>query len=197
MSTEVHDRDRDRDAPDRVIHEVDGIQEYDNRLPNWWLYTLFGTVVFAVGYWFTYHVFQAADLPTAAWRHEMQEAAEAKGGGPQHATPEHLAALAQDPSVVAQGKTIFTSTCAPCHGATAGGNIGPNLTDEYWSHGGAPEKIYETVSTGFAPKGMPAWGPQLGEERVEAVVAYVLTLRNTHAPGGKPPQGERELFTQK
>ena len=181
---------------DKVVHEVDGIQEYDNRLPNWWLYTLFGSIVFALGYWFTFHVFKASELPQAQWRREMAEIAE-RSGQKVHATSDELVALSRDPQIVADGKTVFTSTCAPCHRADGGGNIGPNLTDEFWLHGGAPEKIWETVEDGYTQKGMPAWGPQLGEDRVRAVVAYVLTMRNTHVPGGKPPQGERELYGMK
>ena len=178
---------------DKVIHEVDGIQEYDNNLPNWWLYTLFATIVFAVGYWFTYHVFKAAELPTAQWQRESAEALEHEGKSVR-VTPEQLVELSHDGTTVADGRQIFTTTCAPCHRADGGGNIGPNLTDEYWIHGGSPDKIYETVEDGFLPKGMPAWKPQLGEQRVRAVVAYVLSMRNAHVPGGKPPQGEREIY---
>ncbi len=179
---------------DKVVHEVDGIQEYDNRLPNWWLYTLYGAIAFALFYWYAYHVFGVGELPREEWRREVAAAA-AKQGKSVPVSAEALAELAKDPGVVAEGKAIFTSTCAPCHAVTGGGNIGPNLTDEYWLHGGSPDKIYATVRDGYTPKGMPAWGPQLGDQRVQAVVAYVLTLKNTHVPGGKPPQGEREAFT--
>jgi cytochrome c oxidase cbb3-type subunit 3 len=91
---------------------------------------------------------------------------------------------------VQEGAAVFATTCAACHAPTGGGNIGPNLTDEYWLHGGAPEEIYKSIRDGFPTKGMPAWGAQLGERRVRAVTAYVLSIRNTHAPGGKPPQGD-------
>jgi cytochrome c oxidase cbb3-type subunit 3 len=181
----------------RVIHEVDGIQEYDNKLPNWWLYTLYGTVVFAVLYWFHYHQTKFGDLPPVEYQNEMDRFAEeeAKRAGP--ITADKLVLASKDPAKVQQGKEIFSATCAACHRADGGGSVGPNLTDEFWLHGGGPEAIFKTVSDGFAAKGMPAWRPQLGIVRVQAVTAYILTLRNTHVPGGKAPQGERETLTLK
>jgi cytochrome c oxidase cbb3-type subunit 3 len=175
---------------DQVVHEYDGIQEYDNRLPNWWLYTLFGTIVFAGWYWLHFETFKIGASPDAAYRAEVAaaEAEKAKTA----VTPDQLVALAKDGAVVKAGQEVFMSTCVACHGPNAGGTIGPNLTDAFWLHGGAPDKIYGTVRDGFAAKGMPAWGPQLGEQKIRSVVAYVLTLRNTNVAGGKPPQGEKE-----
>jgi cytochrome c oxidase cbb3-type subunit 3 len=90
---------------------------------------------------------------------------------------------------VAEGRDIFMKHCVACHAERAQGNIGPNLTDQYWIHGGEPMDLHRTVMDGVLDKGMTAWGRQLGPRRVESVVAYVLTLRNTNEPG-KEPQGE-------
>lgn len=192
-----HDDEADDKAPteDRVIHSVDGIEEYDNRLPRWWLFSLYGAILFAAVYWYTYHVGAFAETPAVAYQSERDRAAlaEAKAGGTM--TPEALVALTKDKTTVEQGKAIFTSTCAACHRADGGGNVGPNLTDEFWLHGGAPDQIWKTVSDGVPAKGMPAWKPQLGPDRVQAVTAYVLTLRHTNAPGGKAPQGTRETLS--
>ncbi len=177
--------------PDQVIHEYDGIEEYDNKLPTWWLYTLYGAMVFAIGYWFTYHVFQGADLPLQAYRKEVAAAAEREGKTVALSSDE-LVALSKDPSIVKEGEKLFSTTCVPCHGPKGGGTVGPNLTDDSWIHGGAPDKIYATVHDGVLAKGMPAWGAPLGNPAVQAVTAFVLTLHNTNVPGGKPPQGERE-----
>ncbi len=178
---------------DRVIHEYDGIEEYDNDLPRWWLYTLYGAVVFACVYWLGYHTFKSADLPDAAYEHQLaaeraKEAERIKSQGV--VTPAALVLLSKDDATVKKGKEVFTQNCVACHRADAGGNIGPNLTDDTWIHGGKPDEIYKTVTEGVAAKGMPTWGPQLGQERVESVVAYVLTLRNTNVAGGKAPQGD-------
>lgn len=182
----------------KVIHEVDGIQEYDNQLPNWWLYLLCGSVVFAFGYWFTYHVGRFADLPAAAYEAEMDRAA-AEGSKKTGfvMTSESLAALAKDSSTVARGKRVFTQTCVACHRQDGGGIVGPNLTDEFWLHGAKPDQVYKTITEGVPSKGMAAWGPQLGPDRVQAVTAYVISLRDTNVAGGKPAQGEREPLSMR
>jgi cytochrome c oxidase cbb3-type subunit 3 len=182
----------------RVIHEVDGIEEYDNKLPNWWLYTLYGAIVFAVFYWFHYQVAGFGDSPRVEYQAEVdkaaaEEAARIKARGVM--TPDALVALARDKKTVGQGREIFTQTCAVCHRQDGGGNVGPNLTDDFWLHGSSPDKIYKTITEGVAAKGMPAWGPQLGADRIQAVTAFVLTLRGTNVPDGKVPQGEREIVS--
>lgn len=182
----------------KVIHEVDGIAEYDNKLPNWWLKSLYATIVFGVVYWFVYHTAGLGNLPRAAYEAEMDKAAASQAGaaaltGP--VTGEALATLAKDRGTVARGKQVFQTTCVACHRADGGGIVGPNLTDEFWLHGGAPDKVYKTILDGVPAKGMPAWGPQLGPERVQAVTAYVITLRGTNVNGGKAPQGERETLS--
>jgi cytochrome c oxidase cbb3-type subunit 3 len=187
----------ENDSENTVIHEVDGIREYDNKLPNWWLYSLYGSIGFAVLYWYVYQTTGIGASPAQAYQEELDRNAAAaamqiKVG---EATPESLMALAKDANALALGKQVFTSTCAACHRQDGGGLVGPNLTDEFWLHGGAPEKIFHTISTGVPDKGMPAWQPQLGALKTQAVAAYVITLRGTHAAGGKAPQGEREVLS--
>lgn len=182
----------------KVIHEVDGIQEYDNKLPNWWLYTLYGSMLFAAGYWFHYQTSGFGDLPMAEYQQEVDkaaavEAARIKAAGVM--TPEALASLAKDKGTVEQGKQVFAQTCVACHRADGGGMVGPNLTDEFWLHGAAPDKIWKTISLGVPDKGMPAWGPQLGPDRTQAVTAYVISIRGSNVPNGKAPQGERDSLT--
>jgi cytochrome c oxidase cbb3-type subunit 3 len=180
---------------DEVVHEYDDIQEYDNALPLWWLVTFFGTVVFAVGYFFAYQTFKAADLPNGAFDKEVaaQRAADAerlKAAGAVNG--DSLMLLSKDMATVTKGKEIFTTNCVVCHRADGGGVIGPNLTDKSWIHGGKPEDVYKTVSEGVLTKGMAAWLPQLGPDKTQSVVAYVLTLKNTNVAGGKPAQGVEE-----
>ncbi len=181
-----------------VIHSVDGIEEYDNKLPNWWLYSLYGSVVFAFGYWFIYQTAGFLDYPRAAYDAEMDKAAMASAGDAKLAGPvtaEALMALSTDRGAIARGKQIFTTTCVACHRADGGGIVGPNLTDDFWLHGAAPEKVYKTINEGVPDKGMLAWGPTLGPGKVQAVAAYVITLRGTNVPGGKAPQGERDVLS--
>lgn len=175
-----------------IVHVVDGIEECDNKLPNWWLATLYGAIVFAAGYWYVYEQGHFANEPLAAYLEEVDRMAsiELAKSGP--ITSESLMKLTTDPAKVLRGKEVFVATCAPCHRADGGGNVGPNLTDEFWLHGGAPEKIFATVSQGVPANGMPAWKAQLGLARVQALTAYVLTIRGTHVENGKAPQGARE-----
>jgi cytochrome c oxidase cbb3-type subunit 3 len=173
-------------------HVYDGIVEHDNKLPLWWQLTLYGAVVFALVYWFGRRL-DAIPSPEQAYASDVaaQRAVEAERARARGTIDDAmLATLGRDPATVAQGKALFTSTCAPCHRADGGGNIGPNLTDAYYIHGSKPTDIFHCVHDGVPTKGMPTWGPQLGDEKVETVVAFVLSIRNTNVPGGKAPQGE-------
>ena len=162
-----------------IIHEYDGIQEADNHLPVWWLWTLFGAMAFAVGYWFYYEEFEAAPGLQQAYFAEKAEEQERLGGDP---TNEQLMAqLGTD--AVERGKETFISTCSPCHQDQGQGKIGPNLTDNAWIHGGAPLDIFHVVRDGVPAKGMPAWGASLGSLGVQQVVAFVLSIRDTNVPG--------------
>jgi cytochrome c oxidase cbb3-type subunit III len=180
---------------EKIIHEYDDIKEADNRLPNWWLYIFAGTVLFAVCYWFYFHVWGTAATPLVSYQREkaaaaIAEAERLKAQG--EMTPEKLLAMSHNAAILSSGKTTFTQICAACHRADGGGQVGPNLTDEFWIGGSRPDQILRTVREGRPDKGMPAWGPQLGEERVRDVAAYVLSIRNTHVAGGKAPQGQKE-----
>jgi cytochrome c oxidase cbb3-type subunit 3 len=172
-------------------HSFDGIQEYDNRLPNWWLFILYASIVFSLGYWLVFHTFGLVPNPVGRYREVMAAAAEAQlarmsEGGP---TNESLGLMATIPARVDEGRELFQQYCVVCHLERGQGSVGPNLTDRYWIHGGAPLDIHRTVTDGVPSKGMAAWGRQLGPRRVEAVVAYVLTLRDTRVEG-KAPEGE-------
>jgi cytochrome c oxidase cbb3-type subunit 3 len=172
-------------------HDYDGIEEFDNKLPRWWLLTLHGAIVFAIGYWAYYHTFAIGPDQLTALQMEVEaadKAAEerlAKMGG---LSNELLTDLAKDDAAVASGKEIFTTNCLACHGDKGQGSVGPNLTDEYWIHGEQPVDIHNTIAEGKTEKGMPAWKPVLGPKRVREVAAYILTLRNTNVEG-KAPQG--------
>ncbi len=179
---------------DTVVHTIDGIEEYDNRLPNWWLFTFYAAIAFAVVYWFHYQQF-GGEGSIARYEREMQpvwaaEAARLRAAG--SVTPAMLLALSRDQSIVGQGRSLFTTHCVSCHTNSGGGNIGPNLTDRAWIHGGNPTQIYRTVLAGVTNKGMPAWGAQLGADNVQALVAFVLTIKNTNVAGGRAAQGTPE-----
>lgn len=173
-------------------HDYDGIREHDNRLPNWWLFTLFAAIIFGFGYWTYYQVLKAGQTSRDEYRAEMVEAAEqaaafAKSRGA--VTDDVLVAMSTNPAVVERGAVTFQKTCIACHGAQGQGVIGPNLTDDYWLHGGKATEILKTVTQGVPEKGMVAWGPVLGNDSIEEVVAFILTIKGKHVKG-KEPQGE-------
>jgi cytochrome c oxidase cbb3-type subunit 3 len=180
MRSETHDA-----IQGEIVHEYDGILEADNELPRWWLATFFGAVFFAVGYWLLYETWGLAAYPAVAYRDEQLALAASSGAG---VTDEALAALAGDHEMVERGRHVFETNCVVCHGDHAQGNIGPNLTDGSWLHGGAPTDIHRTIHDGIAARGMPTWGPVLGEPSVQAVTAYVLSVRDTNVPG-RPAEG--------
>jgi len=171
----------------KVVHVYDDIEEEDNHLPNWWLAILFGAIAFAFGYWFVYEVTKAAHGPLAAFKLESAEIArrQAESGPVSNQT---LAVLARDTNTLAEGKQIFISTCAPCHGAQGQGLVGPNLTDKFWLHGGAGVDIHKSINGGYPEKGMRPWGPVLGATRVRAVAAFVVSMKGQNLLG-RPPQG--------
>lgn len=182
--------DNNPDAPSAVWHEVDGIIEHDNKLPNWWLFTLFSAIFFAIAYWLVYHTAGVLPLIRETYNddvaaHQARQAALAASRPLDDAT---LAALATDESAVARGKATFASTCSACHAQNGEGLVGPNLTDTAWVHGGKPMAIYGVVANGVLAKGMPAWTATLGDQGTKDVVAFVLTLKGKNLPG-KAPEG--------
>lgn len=175
-------------------HNYDGIQEFDNPMPRWWVYIFWATIVFSVLYWLNVPGIGIGKGRIANYNRDMAAAAAAaarrQAAEPASASPEQLASLTKDASVLALGKQTFGQNCAACHRADAGGQIGPNLTDDYWLHGAAIQQIQATVTNGVLEKGMPPWGKVLKPAQLEAVVAYVFTLRGTNPASPKAPQGD-------
>jgi cytochrome c oxidase cbb3-type subunit 3 len=163
-------------------HTYDGIQEYDKRLPNWWLYTLYGTILFWIVYWFAHEIAHIMPSDGANVDSEMSRIAAAKMANSIDVTDDaKFWEMAQNATFVDAGKAAFNTNCAACHLVSMKGKaenptaIGPNLTDTAWIHGGTPKEIYKTVSQGVLVKGMPAWEPVLGQKKTAELVAYILS----------------------
>ncbi len=170
-------------------HTYDGIQEFDQRLPNWWLYTLYGTIAFSIVFWFVHMIARVIPEDGAQVDAAMARVAAAKLASSIDVTDDSLFwAMSNNPVFVAGGQQTFTSLCVPCHLASLKGKaenpgaVGPSLADQAWIHGGTPKEIYATVSRGILAKGMPAWEPVLGQKKTAEVVAYVLS----HHQKGEP-----------
>ncbi len=178
-------------SKDRLIeHSYDGIQEYDNPMPRWWVLTFWATIVFSGVYALNVFGIGTGKGRIADYEADMAAFRAAHPAPAADITPEALLALVGNPTEVAEGKRVYGTTCAPCHVADGGGMIGPNLTDDYWLHGGTIGEIHHTIVTGVLDKGMPAWGKSLGADELNAVTAYVWTLHGTTPAAPKEPQGE-------
>lgn len=151
--------------------ECDGIEEYDNRLPNWWVGLFVICCIYGVVYAVDYH-FVSQTSQAQAYEAELAAAEEA---WPTPSTDEALAS-ASSPEAIEAGKAIYATNCIGCHGADATGGIGPDLTDAEWLHGGTLAEINTTVTEGVPEKGMVAWGSILGPAKVAQVSAYVHSL---------------------
>jgi cytochrome c oxidase cbb3-type subunit 3 len=167
-------------ARDQVLghaDEADGIEEYDNPLPDWWVGLFWVTIAWALAYSVHYHLI-AHRSPEKALAAEM---ADARQRWPTAGT---TATVALDHESIEQGEKIYLANCASCHGPALGGGIGPSLVDSTWIHGGSPEAIVKTITEGVPAKGMLTWGPILGPEKIGRVAAYVIS-RNHAALGIK------------
>jgi len=184
MSQPGTDPDDDR----KIVHVYDDIEEEDNRLPDWWLFILFATIVFSFIYWFIYHTAKLRQQPGESYAAAIEQLVAARiAANP--ASAEAILALSRDAEQMALGAEVFRTTCAACHGPEGQGIIGPNLTDRYWIHSPDPEEILRGVREGYLSKGMPAWEPIIGPERSLRAAAFVLTLKGKNLEG-KAPQGE-------
>ncbi len=100
--------------------------------------------------------------------------------------------IAEAPGNLQEAQSLFKGRCGICHGQQGEGGIGPNLTDDYWLHGGKTLDIIRTVVYGIPEKGMISWKSQMSPEQVGMVVGYVKSLRGTNPQPAKAPQGELE-----
>ncbi|MBK6847930.1 MAG: c-type cytochrome [Proteobacteria bacterium] len=179
---------------ERVLgHAYDGIEEYDNPLPGWWVGLFVASIVFALAYWVFYHGGGPGQSETAVYADDMaayneQQAKQAARAGT--VDESLLARFARDPAVIAEMKPLFLSKCMPCHGPHGEGKIGPNLTDLHQIHGKGRVDLFQIIRDGVVAKGMLAWGKILQPAELMKLAAYVSTLRGTFAAGGKAPQGE-------
>jgi cytochrome c oxidase cbb3-type subunit 3 len=183
------------DADHLLDHAYDGIQEYDNPLPRWWLALFWATIIFTPLYILYFH-FGGGMLAKERYDQEMiafydKQAEQLLALG--EISEGTLVDLMADVSMMNGGKKIFQTKCATCHGMFGEGGIGPNLTDDYWIHGGQLMDVYATVRDGVTAKGMLAWERQLRPAELMAVSSYVGTLLGTDPANAKAPQGEQQV----
>lgn len=173
-------------------HNYDGIKELDNDLPPWWKYGFYVTIIFAGVYLLNYHIAGTGDLQTAEYeksiaqaKHDIEEYMKTAANNVDETNVKMLAG--ED---VETGKQLFIANCSACHGNDGRGTVGPNLTDDYWLHGGSLADIFKTVKYGWVDKGMKSWKEDLSPMQIAQISSFIKTLKGTNPPNGKAPQGD-------
>lgn len=183
---------------DEIIldHNYDGIRELNNKLPPWWVYMFYATIVFAVVYLVRFHIFDdytqvmEYEQQVAAAKLEIEEYKKTAKGLVDASTVQ----LLTDSSDINAGKVIFESTCVACHMADGGGGIGPNLTDQNWILGGGIKNVFNTISEGGRDgKGMVAWKAILKPAEMAQVASYILVEINGKTPAN-PKAAEGDIW---
>jgi cytochrome c oxidase cbb3-type subunit 3 len=188
-------------------HEADGIREFDNDLPRWWLYGFYFTILLGAVYLLNYHVLPeplvgpasiqaeyAADVAAAeAGRPAAPPAPTSAGGG----APAVAVALLTDAEDLEEGEEIYASAthpCAACHKPDLGGLVGPNLTDDQWLHGCAVADVVNAVKVGFPLQGMLPYGggSALTDQQVLQLASYILSKRGSNPAGAKAADPARD-----
>jgi cytochrome c oxidase cbb3-type subunit III len=182
----------EKEADVLLDHDYDGIRELDNSLPPWWKYGFYFTIVVAFIYVGNYHVFGTGKNPEQEYAAEMEQGRrveEAYKAKTKNLVDENNVAMS-DAGGIAAGATLYKQSCIACHGQNGEGGIGPNLTDEYWIHGGSMNDIYKTIKLGYPDKGMQAWESMMSPIQMKDLSSYVKSIKGTKPANAKAPQGD-------
>lgn len=181
------------EVEDKILdHNYDGILEYNNPLPRWWVGLFILTVIWGVGYMFYYHIFGIGDNQEQEYAAEFKVSSEdyEKIALKMNQMWANISYTALDDSEsLKSGEQIFRTNCVSCHGGNGEGGIGPNMTDAFFLHGGGIKNTMDVIINGVPEKGMISWKPLLKPEEIQKVASYVLTLVGTTPPNPKAPQG--------
>lgn len=179
---------------DRLLnHNYDGIQEFDNPMPRWWVWIFWATIIFAEVYFIYFHLGSGPTVQDeyvqemADWDARLVDLTPAPLGEAE------LQAIFADPARVQSGAAVFAAKCAACHLPDGGGvaGLGPNLCDNYWKNGdGSLGAIYAVVRGGVTGTAMQAWDQLLKPEELQDAVAFVHSLRGTTPATPKAPEGQ-------
>lgn len=183
-------------------HEVDGISELDNLLPRWWLWLFWLCNIFAVVYIAYFHILKIGPLQEKAYAEEVSAAQQAKAvvAAAQAASAPvvDLTAPSTSEDILAKGKSIFGVSCVACHASEGQGLVGPNLTDDFWIHGGEFANILNTITEGVPAKGMISWKLTMSPADIHAVASFIWTLNGKDVskaiPPPKPPEPEAKEY---
>lgn len=183
---------KDKEKSIDLGHSYDGIRELDNKLPPWWLGLFYGSIVFAIVYLYIYQFGPNEWSSRQEYEIAMEDAKIEKDkflSRMASAIDEKTVAFVDDEEQLKLGAQIYTLNCAACHGPEGQGLVGPNLTDDYWIHGGSIADIFSTIKYGVPEKGMIAWSSQLKPVSMQNLASYIKTLKGTNPPNPKEQEG--------
>ncbi len=169
-------------------HVFDGIQEYDQRLPNWWLFTLYAAIVLFVGFYLYVYTFGAMKLDSEAFDEKVEAINKERAAALQKTVDsldnETLVnKWATDSSIVAAGEKTYSTACVACHGADLSGGIGRPLNDGVWNYSAEPMGVFKMILEG-TPKGStgyknikmpPMGGAKLSSQQVAELTAFLIS----------------------
>lgn len=173
-------------------HDFDGIKELDSKIPPWFSWLFIITIIFAAYYMIDYHIVGSGQVQYEEYTQEVKMAtlereALIKSGA---FVNEETVELLTDVNELNSGKAIYDANCIACHAIDGGGIVGPNLTDDYWIHGGGIKNIFKVIKYGVVEKGMIAWQTQLNPNQMQEVASYIMSLHGTTPAAPKQPEGE-------
>jgi cytochrome c oxidase cbb3-type subunit 3 len=179
-----------------IDHDYDGIHELDNPTPPWFNLLFYGTIFFAIVYLINYHVIGTGKVMEDEYAAQMAEAEEQKKNflaTAANLVDESNITLVTETAKLEEGKTIFLEKCKACHGDKGQGTAAaPNLTDEYWLHGGSLVDVFKSIKYGWPAKGMISWQNQIKPEQMQNVASFIMSIQGTVPAGeGREPQGEK------
>jgi len=174
-------------------HSYDGIRELDNVLPPWFTWTFVGTIIFGLVYLWRFHAsanpapdqYQEYAHSVAQAKIKLDAYLASKGDAVDETNVVMLGG-----SEIEAGQKLYTANCVACHGGKGEGGVGPNLTDDYWIHGGSLGDIFKTIKVGVVEKGMQSWKDVFSATQIAQISSYIKSVHGTNPPGGKAPQGD-------
>ncbi len=179
----------------QLEHEFDGIAELDNPTPGWFMVLFYATIFFGVIYLFNFHVSGWGKMQEEEYVIEMNKAKAEKTAylaKSNNNIDETSVNVDKDAGVLAAGAALYKTNCVACHGDKGQGVVGPNLTDDYWLHGGKINNVFKTIKYGVPEKGMISWEKVLSPKQISDVSNYIESLKGTNPANAKAPQGEKE-----
>lgn len=186
----------DHEASIDTGHSYDGIHELDNVTPPWFKIAFIASIIFAFGYLYRYHVAKSAPMQAEEYAIEVAEAKlqQEEYLKNQKDNVDENTVVMLDEAGINSGATLYKNNCVACHGAQGQGGVGPNLTDEYWIHGGGVKDIFKSLKYGWQEKGMKSWKDDFSPVQIAQLSSFVKSLKGTKPPTPKEAQGD--LYTE-